>query len=272
MAFEDDWEKKQLEIETDVEDGVMVCCDAELLTLVWNNLFSNVIKFTDRGGCVSLSLRTEGDAAVVRVADIGCGFGAEVGAHIFEKFYQGDPSRASQGNGLRLALVRRVVDIVGGDIALPSFALVIYVLAVGEGNTPRAYLSYFASAYALAIIAAHVPAMADAFREGFAQYPGIYGALHSRQGERLRRDAFFRTEVSLRIGLGINALYAAVKLTFGVLYRSAWFGVLAGYYLLLALETAMLTQFGSADQELLRMIMVSSTGAAVCVIVLAVAA
>lgn len=120
LGFEDAWERKGLDIETDIEDGVMVCADAELLTLVWNNLFSNAIKFTDAGGRVSLSLHAEGDMAVVRVADTGCGFGSEVGRHIFEKFYQGDASRATQGNGLGLALVRRVVDIVGGDIVVES--------------------------------------------------------------------------------------------------------------------------------------------------------
>lgn len=120
IDFEDAWEKKQLDIETDIEEGVYVCCDEELLTLVWNNLFSNAVKFTDQGGRISLSLYTDGGDAVVSVSDTGCGFGKEVGAHIFEKFYQGDPSRATQGNGLGLALVRRVVDIVGGDIAVSS--------------------------------------------------------------------------------------------------------------------------------------------------------
>lgn len=69
---------------------------------------------------IPLTMRTQDDLAVVTVADTGCGFGSEVGAHLFEKFYQGDASRATQGNGLGLALVRRVVDIVGGNIAVES--------------------------------------------------------------------------------------------------------------------------------------------------------
>ena len=120
LGFESTWEAKELEIETDIEDGVMVESDPELLSLVWNNLFSNAIKFTESGGTVSLALHTEGDHAVITVSDTGCGISQEVGAHIFEKFYQGDTSHATQGNGLGLALVKRVVDIIGGEIAVSS--------------------------------------------------------------------------------------------------------------------------------------------------------
>ncbi len=120
LDFEDAWEQKQLEIVTELEEGVMLCGDPELLQLVWSNLFSNAIKFTPAGGRVSLTLRTETDCAVVSVADTGCGFGSEVGRHIFEKFYQGDPSHATRGNGLGLALVKRVADITGADITVRS--------------------------------------------------------------------------------------------------------------------------------------------------------
>ena len=120
LGFENAWEAKDLEIETDIEDGVTVESDPELLSLVWNNLFSNAVKFTDPGGKVGLKLYTDGDRAVVEVTDTGCGISPEVGAHIFEKFYQGDRSHATAGNGLGLALVKRVVDIVGGEIGVSS--------------------------------------------------------------------------------------------------------------------------------------------------------
>ena len=127
LQYESIWEKSDIEIETEIEDDVKVEADAELLSLVWNNLFSNAFKFTGEGGKVRVSLTTDGHYAVVSVSDTGCGMTPEVGAHIFDKFYQGDTSRATQGNGLGLALVKRVVDIMQGEIGVES--------AVGKGTT-----------------------------------------------------------------------------------------------------------------------------------------
>ena len=120
LQYENVWETRRIEIDTDIAENVTVKADAELLSLVWNNLFSNAFKFTEAGGTVSLSLSTADEFAVVKVTDTGCGMSAEVGAHIFEKFYQGDTSHATQGNGLGLALVKRVVDIMQGEIAVES--------------------------------------------------------------------------------------------------------------------------------------------------------
>lgn len=120
LGFEEVWEQKKMEIDTQIEEGVQVSADPELLSLVWNNLFSNAFKFTEPGGKVSLALETKDGCAVVRVSDTGCGISREVGKHIFEKFYQGDTSHATRGNGLGLALVKRVIDITGGDISVAS--------------------------------------------------------------------------------------------------------------------------------------------------------
>lgn len=120
ITFEGEWERKQLEIQTDIDDSVTVNADRELLSLVWNNLISNAIKFTPEGGTVSVQLKNDGGFAVVTVSDTGCGMSDETAAHIFEKFYQGDTSHAAQGNGLGLALVKRITDITNSEITVNS--------------------------------------------------------------------------------------------------------------------------------------------------------
>ena len=120
LQFEEAWAHKNLNIETDIQEDVRIRSDAELLSLVWNNLISNAVKFTPEDGTIGVTLKTEGDLVVVSVSDTGCGIAPETGKHIFEKFYQGDTSHATQGNGLGLALVKRVVDIFGGEISIQS--------------------------------------------------------------------------------------------------------------------------------------------------------
>lgn len=127
LQYESVWERENIGIETDIEDSVTVRADRELLSLIWNNLLSNAFKFTPGGGTVRLTLTATEHHAVVKVQDTGCGMSAETGAHIFEKFYQGDTSHATSGNGLGLALVKRVVDIVRGEISVES--------APGQGTT-----------------------------------------------------------------------------------------------------------------------------------------
>ena len=126
LQYENTWESSDISVETDLAEGVTVKADAELLSLVWNNLFSNAFKFTPAGGTVSVTLAATAHHAIVTVRDTGCGMTPEVGAHIFEKFYQGDNSHSTQGNGLGLALVKRVIDILHGEIAVES--------AVGDGT------------------------------------------------------------------------------------------------------------------------------------------
>jgi signal transduction histidine kinase len=127
LQYENVWEKSNIEIDTDIADNVMITADAELLSLVWNNLFSNAFKFTEPGGTVSVTLTATAHHAVIKVSDTGCGISPEVGRHIFDKFYQGDTSHSVQGNGLGLALVKRVIDIMHGEIGVES--------TVGKGTT-----------------------------------------------------------------------------------------------------------------------------------------
>jgi signal transduction histidine kinase len=83
-------------------------------------LLSNAIKFTPEYGSINVSLKSINGKAIVKVTDTGCGISPEVGARIFDKFYQGDTSHAKEGNGLGLALVKKVIDILGGEISVES--------------------------------------------------------------------------------------------------------------------------------------------------------
>lgn len=127
LQFENKWESKDIEIATDIKDDVEITADAQLLSLVWNNLFSNAMKFTPPKGRVTVTLTADRSHATVTVTDTGCGLNAETGQHIFDKFYQGDTSHATQGNGLGLALVKRVIDITDAEIAVQS--------KVGKGSS-----------------------------------------------------------------------------------------------------------------------------------------
>ena len=114
------WEEKKIEIETDIQEELFVEADKELLSLVWNNLFSNALKFTENGDMVSLRSYGDEDYVYIEVKDTGCGMSPETGANIFKKFYQGDTSHSTKGNGLGLALVKRVIDICKGEISVVS--------------------------------------------------------------------------------------------------------------------------------------------------------
>lgn len=127
LEFESVWEDKEIELDVDLEEDVCVEADKELLSLVWNNLLSNALKFTPEKGTVGLKLFREGADVCVQVSDTGCGMSAETGKNIFKKFYQGDTSHSTKGNGLGLALVKRVIDICKGEISVSS--------RLGEGST-----------------------------------------------------------------------------------------------------------------------------------------
>ena len=126
LQYEELIETKRLELACDFEE-ILITSSPSYLEIVWNNLLSNAVKFTEAGGKIGVTLRYENGKALVKISDTGCGISPETGAKIFEKFYQGDTSHAQEGNGLGLALVKKVIDVLGGEISVSS--------ELGKGST-----------------------------------------------------------------------------------------------------------------------------------------
>ena len=113
------WEEKNLTFSAELE--VVDCTGSEeLLRQVWINLLNNAIRYTPAGGEIGVELKKAGNEAAVRVWDTGAGMTAEVQAHVFEKYYQGDPAGKKQGLGLGLSIVHRIVELSGGRIEVAS--------------------------------------------------------------------------------------------------------------------------------------------------------
>lgn len=117
LMFESVWTKKQIDIDCDMPD-VSFVGPQSLLNHVWINLIGNAVKFVkgDGSGRIIVRLTPNEKNVVVTVADNGIGMDDKTIAHIFEKFYQGDTSRRSSGNGLGLALCKKIVESLHGTI------------------------------------------------------------------------------------------------------------------------------------------------------------
>ena len=134
------WEEKHLTFSAELET-VDCTGSEELLRQVWLNLLNNAIRYTPPGGEIGVELKRTGREAAVRVWDTGAGMTAEVQAHIFEKYYQGDPSEKKQGLGLGLSIVHRIVELSGGRIEAASqpqqgSSFTVYLPLIGEEACP----------------------------------------------------------------------------------------------------------------------------------------
>ncbi len=119
LRLEPQWSEKNLEIDMDM-DEVEFFWNEQLLAHVWNNLLDNAVKFTPESGSIFVSCKAENGVVTVKIRDSGIGISEEAIPHIFEKFYQADSSHATKGNGLGLPLVKRIVMLCGGEIAVQS--------------------------------------------------------------------------------------------------------------------------------------------------------
>jgi signal transduction histidine kinase len=127
LQFEEQWESKGITFTASMDDKAIIRADADLTPIVWNNLLSNALKFTEPGGTVVLLQTSDEDTVTVSVTDTGCGMSEATTTRIFDKFYQGDTSHSQEGNGLGLTLAKRVIELLGGHISAQS--------SPGEGST-----------------------------------------------------------------------------------------------------------------------------------------
>lgn len=115
VGLETAWMDKQLELDVEL-DRVLCYANEQMVRHVWDNLISNAIKFSPDGGTVTLRLFIREKECVFTVEDQGPGLHEEALSHIFDKFYQADSSHKQEGNGLGLALVKRILTLEKGKI------------------------------------------------------------------------------------------------------------------------------------------------------------
>ena len=115
LSLEPQWSEKEIDFDVELEE-ISYRGDARLLLHVWSNLIGNAVKFNPPNGAVRLRLNRADGGVVFTIEDEGPGIPPEARKHIFDKFYQGDSSHREEGNGLGLALVKRILNVCGGEI------------------------------------------------------------------------------------------------------------------------------------------------------------
>ena len=120
LGFDSLMEEKDIQIVFEVAEDIWIQTDPQLMEMVWNNLLSNAIKFSEQHGQIRITSKRMGKQVQLSIADSGCGIAPQDQRHIFDKFYQADTSRRTSGNGIGLALVKRVIDLMQYKIEVQS--------------------------------------------------------------------------------------------------------------------------------------------------------
>lgn len=122
LFLESKWTEKNIDLDISLDETTFYG-NEELLDQVWVNILDNAIKFTPDSGTIKCSLIRFAGWITATISDNGSGIPKDVQKHIFDKFYQGDKSHSSEGNGLGLALAKRIIDLCGGTIDVKSECL-----------------------------------------------------------------------------------------------------------------------------------------------------
>ena len=110
---------RAIDFSVDLEPMSLIS-DPDLLEQIWINLLDNAVKYSSPGNVILVSGKTEDAHPVVRVSDEGIGISAEKLPHIYDRFYQCDGSHNNAGNGLGLSIVKRIVELIGGELTCTS--------------------------------------------------------------------------------------------------------------------------------------------------------
>lgn len=119
LSLEPKWKAKNISFNLNL-DKTKFLGSEDLTAQVWQNLLDNAIKFSNPGGFISVSLKSDNNQIVARITDTGIGIPESKLPRIFDKFYQADTSHSSSGNGLGLALVKQIIESFGGTITAES--------------------------------------------------------------------------------------------------------------------------------------------------------
>ena len=126
LMFQSEIDKKQLSLSLD-GDEITYYGSQDLTQQLWINIIGNAVKFTGENGTISIQIEKGADFTEVRISDTGIGMSEETKKHIFEKFYQGDASHTTYGNGLGLSICSKIMEIIRGSISVES--------ELGKGTT-----------------------------------------------------------------------------------------------------------------------------------------
>lgn len=120
--FQEQARQKRQIFRIEISDHPVIVADRAHLKQIWTNLISNAIKYTPKGGQITISLETDGQQVIGSVADSGMGISEEDLSHLFQDFFRTEQAKASGeiGTGLGLSIVKQIVDYYGGEIKATS--------------------------------------------------------------------------------------------------------------------------------------------------------
>ena len=120
ISYDELINNKKINLDIDMDDRLIKYTNESFIQLIFSNLISNAIKFSKDEGIVEIKLKNKNDYIEFMVKDNGIGMSKDTIIHIFNRFYQGDTSHKTEGNGLGLSMVKKAIDRLGYKISIES--------------------------------------------------------------------------------------------------------------------------------------------------------